>query len=103
MVKCISGKSQTSAIHHLLVDDNKIEHPKDIGNTIASTISFNSSHELYSKSFEKSRVQQQKRSFNFNSVNLECYNKLFLPSELQDHFVSAMMQPLDLTKYITKC
>jgi hypothetical protein len=50
----ISGKSQPSAIHHLLVDDSKIEHPKDIAHTLASTISFNSSHEHYSKSFEKS-------------------------------------------------
>jgi hypothetical protein len=67
MVKHISGKLQPSAIHHLLVDDNKIEHPKDIANTLASTISFNSSHEHYSKSFEKSRVQQEKRPLNFNS------------------------------------
>jgi hypothetical protein len=72
------------AIHHLLVDDNKIEHPKDIANTLASTISFNSSHEHYSKSFEKSRVQQEKRSLNFNSDHSEYYNELVSLSELQD-------------------
>jgi hypothetical protein len=49
MVKRISGKSQRSTIHHLLVNDNKIEHPKDVAN-LAHTISFNSSHEHYSKS-----------------------------------------------------
>jgi hypothetical protein len=53
LVKHISGKSQPSAIHHLLMDDNEIEQPKDMANTLASTISFNSSHEHYSKSFEK--------------------------------------------------
>jgi hypothetical protein len=84
MVKCNSGKSQLSAIHHLLVDDDKIEHPKDIANTLASTISSNSSHEHYSKSFENSRVQQEKRPLNFNSDNSEYYNELFSLSELQD-------------------
>jgi hypothetical protein len=84
MVKRISGKSQPSATHHLLVNDNKIEHPKDIANTLASTISFSSSHEHYSESFEKSRVQQEKRPLNFNSDNSEYYNELFSLSELQD-------------------
>jgi hypothetical protein len=37
MVKRISGKSQPSTIHHLLVNDNKVEHPKDIANTLASS------------------------------------------------------------------
>jgi hypothetical protein len=84
MVICINGKSQPSAIYHLLVDNDKIEHPKDIANTLASTISSNSSHEHYSKSFEKSRVQQEKRPLNFNSEHWEYYNKLFSLSELQD-------------------
>jgi hypothetical protein len=43
MVINISGKSQPSAIHHLLVDDNKIEHRKDVVNTLPSTICINSS------------------------------------------------------------
>jgi hypothetical protein len=84
MVKRISGKLQPSAIHHLLVDDNKIEHPKDIANTLASTISFNSSREHYSKSYMKSRIQLEKCPLNFNSDNLEYYNELFSLSELQD-------------------
>jgi hypothetical protein len=84
MVKRISGELQPTAIHHLLVDDNKTEHPEDLANTLASTISFNSSHEHYGKSFEKSRVQQEKRPLNFNLDNSEYYNGLFSPSELQD-------------------
>jgi hypothetical protein len=54
MVNLISGKSQPSAIQHLLMDDNKIEHPKVIANTLASIISFSRLHKRYSKSFEKS-------------------------------------------------
>jgi hypothetical protein len=84
MVKRISGKSQPSAIHHLLVNDNKIEHPKGIANTLVSTISFNNSHERYSKSFKKYQVQQEKRPLNFNSDNSEYYNELFWLSKLQD-------------------
>jgi hypothetical protein len=84
MVKRISGISQPSAIHHLLVNDNKVEHPTDIANTVACTISFNSSHEHDSKSFEKSQVQQEKRPLNFNSDNSEYHNELFSLSKLQD-------------------
>jgi hypothetical protein len=61
-----------------------IEHPKDIANTLASTISFSSSHKHYSKRFEKSRAQQEKRPLNFNSDNSEYYNELFSLSEQQD-------------------
>jgi hypothetical protein len=77
MVKRIIGKLQPSAIHHLLVDDNKIEHPKDTANTLVSTISFNSWHKHYSKSFEKSRVQPEKGPLNIHSDNSKYYNKLF--------------------------
>jgi hypothetical protein len=84
MVNLISGKSQPSIIHHMLVDDNNLEHPKDMANALASTISFNSSHEHYSKSLEKSGVQQGKRPLNFNSDNSEYYNELFSLSERQN-------------------
>jgi hypothetical protein len=55
-----------------------------MANTLASTISFNSSHDHDSKSFEKSRVQQEKRPLNFHSDNSEYYNELFSLSVLQD-------------------
>jgi hypothetical protein len=96
-VKRISGKSQPSTIRHLVVHDNEIEHPKDIANTLASTISFKSSHKHYRKSFEKSRVQLEKRPLSFYSdYSSRCQN-------CRMRFVSAMTPPSDLTKYTTKC
>jgi hypothetical protein len=104
MAKRIIGKSQPSIILHLLVTDNETEHPKDIANTLASTIIFNSSHEHYSKSFEKSRVQQEKRTLNFNSDNSQHYNELFSLSELQDAFRQCAMTQLlsDLSDQMLK-
>jgi hypothetical protein len=93
MVKRISGKSQPSAVHHLLVNDNKIEHPKDLPIHLRLLSASISSHEHYSKSFEKSRVQQEKRPLNFNSGNSKYYNELFLPSELQDALRQCHMSP----------
>ena len=84
MVKRISGKSQPSAIHHLQVDNTKIEHPQDIANTLASTVSFNSSPEHYTKNFQKFQAQQEKRPLKFQSDNSESYNHLFSITELED-------------------
>jgi hypothetical protein len=53
MVKRICGKSQPSAIHHLMVDNNRMEHPQNIANTLASIISINSSNEHCTKTFRK--------------------------------------------------
>ena len=54
MVRKMSGKALPAAIHHLVVDGNNIEHPQDIANTLASTISFKSSDEHYTLNFLKS-------------------------------------------------
>jgi hypothetical protein len=83
MVERISGKSQPSAIHHL-VNNNKIEQLKGKANTLSSTVSFNSLHKHCSKRFKESRVQQKKRPLNFQSDNLKYYHELFSLSELQD-------------------
>jgi hypothetical protein len=53
MVRKISGKAQPAAVHHLVVNNNKIENPQEIANIIASTVSFNISEEQYSKNFQK--------------------------------------------------
>jgi hypothetical protein len=54
MVKRIGGKSAPGTASHLVVDDGKkIEHPKDIANTIGSTLSHNSSSENLPKTLKK--------------------------------------------------
>ena len=84
MVKRISGKSQPASNSHLLVDNNKIEHPQDIANTLASAISSNSSKNHYRKSFQKVQALQEKRPLKFHSDNSESYNEFFSLTELQD-------------------
>jgi hypothetical protein len=84
MVRRISGKSQPSATHHLVVDSNRIEHPEDIANTIASTVSYNSTPEHYTAKFQKVKSIQEKRPVKFHSDNSESYNQAFSLIELQD-------------------
>ena len=84
MVRKISGKAQPSAIHHLVVDNIKIENPQQIANTIASTVSFNSSQEQYSQKFQKFKYHQEKHPVKFQSDESESYNQLFSLIELQD-------------------
>lgn len=84
MVKRISGKSQPSYVRHLLIDNNKIENPQDIANALASTFSFNSSTDHYTKSFRKVQTLHEKRQLKFQSDNSESYNMTFSRSELQD-------------------
>jgi hypothetical protein len=103
MVKRISGKSQPSAIHHLMVDNNRMEHPQDIANTLASTISVNSSNEHCTKNFQKIKTLQEKRPLKFLSDNSEAYNQLFSMTELQDALRQTTTPLLGLTKFIIKC
>ena len=63
MVKRISGKSAPSTARHLAVDDGKkIEHPKDIANTIGSTLSYNSSSQNLPENFKKIKKSARKNS-----------------------------------------
>jgi hypothetical protein len=84
MVKRICGKSQPSAIHHLMIDNNRMEHPQDIAYTLTSTISINSSNKHCTKSLQKVKTFQEKRPLKFLSDNTEAYNQLFSMTELQD-------------------
>ena len=87
MLKRISGKSAPGTARHLVVDDGKrIEHPKDIANTIGSTLSYNSSSENLPKSFQKIKTQQEKIPLRFQSDNSEPYNHPFSKTELKNHY-----------------
>jgi hypothetical protein len=71
MVKRISGKSAPGTARHLVVDDDKkIEHPKDIADTIGSTLSYNSSSETLSRNFQKIKTQQEKSHLGFSPTTV---------------------------------
>ena len=80
----ISGKSQHSAIHHLTINNNKIESPQEIANTIASTFSYNSSPQHLTEKFQKYKTQKEKQCLDLHSDNSEPYNQPFSMQELQD-------------------
>jgi hypothetical protein len=67
-----------------VVNGNNVEQPRDIANTLASIISFDSSNEHYTLNFQKCKARQGKQSLKFHSDNSESYNLLFSITELQD-------------------
>ena len=84
MVKRISGKHQPTGIHHLVVNNNKIENPQDIANAIASQLAYNSSAKHLTKNFQKFKTQQEKNPIRLQSDNTEPYNQPFSATELHD-------------------
>ena len=62
----------------------KIEHPKDIANTIGSTLSYNSSSQNLPENFRKIKNQQEKIPLRLQSDNSEPYNLPFSKTELED-------------------
>ncbi len=84
MIRRISGKTQQNVIHHLVSSNNKIEHPHEIANTIASSFSFNSSPENLTENFQRWRILQEKKPLTLNSDNSESYNIPFVINELLD-------------------
>jgi hypothetical protein len=66
MTCCVDGPLSKQT-NKQFVENNKIEHPQDIANTLPSAVSCNSSQEHYSKNFQKFQAQQEKRSLKFQS------------------------------------
>jgi len=82
MVRRISGKPSPMITSHLKVNGINIEQPVEIANSIASTISYNSSSGHYSERFRRFKAHQEKRPIDFSSDNSEPYNLPFSRSEL---------------------
>jgi hypothetical protein len=82
MISKIKGKGTKTTVQHLKVDDNLLTSKLDIANTLAETISKNSSSANYVPAFQKYQKQQEKRKVNFDSDNSEDYNEPFSLSEL---------------------
>ncbi|KAK6171735.1 hypothetical protein SNE40_018173 [Patella caerulea] len=83
-IRRIKGKSSALSVNHLNVDNTTLTTFPDIANSLASTISFNSSSNFSSDAFQGIKHQQEKRRLNFKSRNDECYNDKFSISELRD-------------------
>jgi ribonuclease HI len=83
MVRRISGKPTPMSTSHLKVNGMNIEHPAEIANSIASTVSHNSSSDHYSDRFRRFKAHQEQRTLDFSSDNCEPYNLPFSLSELR--------------------
>ena len=65
MIRRISGKPTTISTNHLVVNGTTIEQPTEIANTLASTISHNSSSDHYSEKFQRYKAHQEKLPLKF--------------------------------------
>ena len=84
MIRRISGKADTAAISHLKVNNSTIEQPAEIADTLAATISHNSSSEHYTDGFRRFKTREEKKKIKFPSNNTESYNQPFSMAELCD-------------------
>ena len=83
MVKRISGKPTSIGCSHLKINGVNIEQPADIADSIASTISYNSSSDHYNAKFRRHKAHQERWPQHFTSDNNESYNQPFSQQELQ--------------------
>ena len=81
MVRRIAGKGQCSSTKQLEKDGEIITDVKDISNTIAETISNNSSSSNYTNKFQRHKLQQESNPLQFKSDNSEAYNIPFTIKE----------------------
>jgi hypothetical protein len=81
MVRHISGKHYRAAVSHLKVNGTTIDEPRDIANTIASTIFYNCSSDHYTDTFDRFKTCQEKHAVRFQSNNTGDYN---LPSTMTE-------------------
>ena len=84
MVRKITGKGNPGGIKQLVKDGEIITNVKDISNTLAGSISHNSSSAHYTPEFQRHKQSAERRPLQFKSHNSENYNRLFMMRELTD-------------------
>jgi len=82
MVRKIHGKMPSVSIKHLNFNNTLITDLSEIVNTMAKNFSQNSSSTNYTAKFQQFKTSKEKNLVNFNSNNLEHYNRLFSKQEL---------------------
>ena len=83
MIRKISGKGGGARVKHLVQNGQSITNPKSIADTIAQTISRNSSSQNCTGTFQRVKARKARQQLNFRSNNGEEYNKLFTIEDLK--------------------
>jgi len=91
MLHKIQEKNIKQPIKHLHINNQHITTLPDIANTIANTISYNSSTNNYSPAFQNYKAEAEQHLLNFISDNTESYNH---PIQL-DELISAINSSKD--------
>src|SRR6056300_464138 len=89
MLRKISGKCQYSGVKQLKVDDEYVTNSSDIANTLAASISENSSSNYYTEKFQQFKQRVEMGRINFRSDNAEYYNSPFTMRELKESLARA--------------
>jgi len=84
MVRKIQGKNIRQPIKHLNSTTGLISNPSEIADTLASSISYNSSSSHYSSSFQKFKSQVESHDIIFPLDNNELYNIFISLQELKE-------------------
>jgi hypothetical protein len=84
MIRKIKGKSTTSPIKHLTVNNTFIETVIDISNAIASTFSHNSSSDHHTDKFKRHKTKCERSKPCFTYDNFKNYNTPFTFKKLTD-------------------
>jgi hypothetical protein len=84
VIRKIKGKSTTSPMKHLTVNNTSIENVVDISNARASTFSHNSSSYPYTDKFKRHKTKCERSEPCFTSDNSENYNTFVTLKELKD-------------------
>jgi len=101
MVHKIQGKNTRQPVKHLKVNNSIITDTKEIGDTLGSTISYNSSSRHYSTNFLPHKTATEKQDFQFPPADEESYNLPISLSELKNSINAAHDSSLVQTIFIT--
>ena len=84
MICKISGKSQSTPLKYLILNNTQVTNIKDIANTLVETFLANCSSRNSNSEFNKYKDKKEKQKLNFKSGNTESYNELISLSELKE-------------------
>ena len=89
MLHKIQGKNTRQPVKHLKVNNSIITDTKEIGDTLGSTISYNSSSRHYSTNFLPHKTATEKQDIQFPPADEESYSLPISLSELKNSINAA--------------